>query len=87
MLVSARQSKAVNRHSQLYLEAVEYQHHTRHTHMQRMLRQRSPNCPENPDRAPAEDTKIMIASGEDDAADEDVYDSAAFIITDTTKTT
>jgi hypothetical protein len=44
------------------------------------------NCPDNPNRAPAEDTKIMIAAGEDDAADEDVYDSTAFMITDTTKT-
>jgi hypothetical protein len=45
------------------------------------------NCPDNPDRAPAEDTKIMIAAGEDDTADEDVYDSAAFMITDSPETT
>jgi hypothetical protein len=29
----------------------------------------------------------MIAAGEDDAADEDAYDSAAFMITDTPETT
>jgi hypothetical protein len=38
--------------------------------------------------APAEGTKIMIAAvAEDDAADENVYNYAAFIIIDTTETT
>jgi hypothetical protein len=45
------------------------------------------NCPDNPDRAPAEGTKIMISSGEDDPADEDVYVFYAFMITDPTETT
>ena len=30
------------------------------------------NCPDNPDRTSAVESKIMIATGEDDAADEDV---------------
>ena len=34
------------------------------------------------DRAPAKDSKILIATGENDTADEDVYDSAAFLIED-----
>ena len=40
------------------------------------------DCPDNRDRATAKDSKILIASGEDDAADEDVYDSAAILIGD-----
>ena len=38
------------------------------------------NCPDNPDRA---DAKVLIASGEDDEADEDdVYESTAFLLDD-----
>ena len=45
------------------------------------------NCPQNFYCAPAEGTKIMIAAAEDDAADENVYNYAAFMIIDTTETT
>jgi Reverse transcriptase (RNA-dependent DNA polymerase) len=40
------------------------------------------NCPDNPDRTSAGDSKIMVAAGEDDAADDDVYDSTVFMIED-----
>ena len=43
------------------------------------------DCPDNPDRSSAQ--TVMIARGEDDVddtADEDIYDSFAFIVLDTT---
>ena len=40
------------------------------------------NCPHNPERSPAGNSKVMIARGEDDIVDEDVYDSPAYIIND-----
>ena len=44
------------------------------------------DCPDNPQRSQTLDTKIMIARGEDDAADEDFYDSPpTFIINETSK--
>lgn len=42
------------------------------------------NCPDNPQRSPTPETKVMIARGEDDAADEDIFDSPpTFIINET----
>lgn len=41
------------------------------------------NCPDNPDRVSTKDSKILIAAGEDEIADEDVYDSTVFVIEDT----
>ena len=40
------------------------------------------DCPDNLDRATAKDSKILIATGENDTADIDVYNSAAFLIED-----
>ena len=45
------------------------------------------DCPDNPDRSSAQESTVMIAKGEDDGddtADEDIYDSSAFIVHDTT---
>ena len=44
------------------------------------------NCPDNPQRSPipTPETKVMIARGEDDATDEDIFDSPpTFIINET----
>ena len=38
------------------------------------------NCPDNFDRTSAEDSKIMIATGEDDTAYDDVYNSDVYLI-------
>ena len=44
------------------------------------------DCPDNTQRSPTLDTKVMIATGEDDAADEDFYDSPpTFVINETSK--
>ena len=44
------------------------------------------NCPDNPDRASAGDSTIMIASGEDDTTDEDIYDSTVFMLDNAVET-
>ena len=42
------------------------------------------NCPNNPQCSPTPETKVVIARGEDDAADEDIFDSPpTFIINET----
>ena len=42
------------------------------------------NCPDNPQCSPTPETKVMIARGEDDAADEDIFNSPpTFIINET----
>lgn len=50
-----------------------------------MLAQRSPvsQLPRHPDRVSTKESKILIAAGEDEIADEDVYDSTVFVIEDT----
>ena len=45
------------------------------------------NCPDNLNRTSAEHSKIMIATGGDDIADEDVYNSTAYVISDAIETT
>ena len=38
------------------------------------------NCPDNPDRV--KDSEVLLATGEDDSADDDVYDSTVYLIED-----
>ena len=44
------------------------------------------DCPDNPKRESTQDSKVMLAIGKDDKADDDLYDSSAFIINDTDDT-
>ena len=38
------------------------------------------NCPDNPDRV--KDSEVLLATGEDDSADDEVYDSKVYLIED-----
>ena len=38
------------------------------------------NCPDNPDRV--KDSEVLLATGDDDSADDNVYDSTVYLIED-----